>query len=119
MSKSNALVRNASFLMMATLISRVIGLLYRSPLNAIIGNVGLGYYGYANNVYLILLLISSYSIPMAVSKVISERHFFVCNSGCYAGIFSGAQYDDAYFHFSGAGTDCQCDCQCGSGMAVN
>lgn len=73
MSKSNALVRNASFLMMATLISRVIGLLYRSPLNAIIGNVGLGYYGYANNVYVILLLISSYSIPMAVSKVISER----------------------------------------------
>lgn len=73
MSKSNALVRNASFLMMATLISRVIGLLYRSPLNVIIGNVGLGYYGYANNVYVILLLISSYSIPMAVSKVISER----------------------------------------------
>lgn len=59
--------------MMATLISRVIGLLYRSPLNAILGNVGLGYYGYANNVYVILLLISSYSIPMAVSKVISER----------------------------------------------
>ncbi len=73
MSKSNVLVKNASFLMMATLISRVIGLLYRSPLNAILGNVGLGYYGYANNVYVILLLISSYSIPMAVSKVISER----------------------------------------------
>lgn len=73
MSKSNALVKNASFLMMATLISRIIGLLYRSPLNAILGNVGLGYYGYANNVYVILLLISSYSIPMAVSKVISER----------------------------------------------
>lgn len=73
MSKSNVLVKNASFLMMATLISRMIGLLYRSPLNAILGNVGLGYYGYANNVYVILLLISSYSIPMAVSKVISER----------------------------------------------
>lgn len=73
MSKSNALVKNASFLMMATLISRIIGLLYRSPLNAILGNEGLGYYGYANSVYVILLLISSYSIPMAVSKVISER----------------------------------------------
>lgn len=59
--------------MMATLISRIIGLLYRSPLSSILGNVGLGYYGYANNVYVILLLISSYSIPMAVSKVISER----------------------------------------------
>lgn len=72
-NKSNTLVKNASFLMMATLISRVIGLLYRSPLGSILGNVGLGYFGYANNVYVILLLISSYSIPMAVSKVISER----------------------------------------------
>lgn len=73
MSNKNAFMRNASFLMMATLISRVIGLLYRSPLGSIVGDVGLGYFGYANNVYVILLLISSYSIPMAVSKVISER----------------------------------------------
>lgn len=72
-NKSNALVKNASFLMMATLISRVIGLLYKSPLSTVVGNVGMGYYGYANNVYVILLLISSYSIPMAVSKVVSER----------------------------------------------
>ena len=68
MSKKNAFMKNASFLMMATLISRVIGLLYRSPLGSIVGDVGLGYFGYANNVYVILLLISSYSIPMAVSK---------------------------------------------------
>ncbi len=73
MSKKNTFVKNASFLMIATLISRVIGLLYRSPLGVIIGKEGLGYYGFANNVYVILLLISSYSIPMAVSKVISER----------------------------------------------
>jgi stage V sporulation protein B len=73
MSKSNTLVKNASFLMMATLISRIIGLLYKSPLGMVLGNVGLGYSGYANNVYVILLLISSYSIPMAVSKVVSER----------------------------------------------
>ncbi len=33
----------------------------------------MGYYGYASQVYVILLLISSYSIPMAVSKVVSER----------------------------------------------
>lgn len=71
--KGNVLVKNASFLMMATLVSRVIGLLYKSPLSTVVGNVGMGYYGYANNVYVILLLISSYSIPMAVSKVISER----------------------------------------------
>ena len=66
MGKKNAFMKNASFLMMATLISRVIGLLYRSPLGSIVGDVGLGYFGYANHVYVILLLISSYSIPMAV-----------------------------------------------------
>ena len=59
--------------MAATIISRVIGLLYRSPLGETIGNEGLGYYSTASNLYTILLLISSYSIPMAVSKIVSER----------------------------------------------
>lgn len=71
--KSNSLVKNASILMIATMISRVIGLLYRRPLGETLGDVGLGYYGYASDLYVILLLISSYSIPMAVSKVVSER----------------------------------------------
>ncbi|MGN8737304.1 putative polysaccharide biosynthesis protein [Bilifractor sp. HCP3S3_D3] len=69
---SNSLVKNASVLMIASIISRVIGLLYRRPLGSILGAVGLGYYGYASNLYSILLLISSYSIPMATSKIISE-----------------------------------------------
>lgn len=71
--QGDSLVRNASVLMIATIISRVIGLLYRSPLGSILGSVGLGYYGYASNLYTILLLISSYSIPMAVSKIVSEK----------------------------------------------
>ena len=97
MSEKNGLVKNASFLMMATLISRVIGLLYRSPLGVVLGTVGLGYYGYANNVYVILLLISAYSIPMAVSKVVSKCPeslswgVIICNdrgwSGCSGCLF--------------------------------
>ena len=73
MAKKNTLVRNASILMVATIVSRIIGLIYRRPLGEILGTVGLGYYGYASNLYSILLLISSYSIPMAVSKIVSER----------------------------------------------
>ncbi len=72
-NNKNTLVKNASILMIASLVSRVIGLLYRRPLGNILGSVGLGYYGYASNLYSILLLISSYSIPMAVSKIVSER----------------------------------------------
>ena len=71
--KNSNLVRNASVLMIASIVSRVIGLLYRRPLGEILGSVGLGYYGFASNLYSILLLISSYSIPMATSKIISEK----------------------------------------------
>lgn len=71
--KSNTLVKNASIMMVATILSRIIGLIYRSPLGTIVGSVGMGYYGYASNLYAILLLISSYSIPSALSKIVSER----------------------------------------------
>lgn len=72
-SKTGAVVKQASFLMIAGLLCRVIGLLYRSPLSEIIGETGAAYYTYANEWYSILLLISAYSIPSAVSKVMSER----------------------------------------------
>ena len=71
-SGKTSVLKNAAFLMAATLICRVIGLLYRSPLHNIIGNLGDGYYSYAFEWYNIILLLSSYSIPMAVSKVMAE-----------------------------------------------
>ena len=43
------------------------------PLNDIIGKQGNGYYTSAYNVYNILLILSSYSMPVAVSKMISSR----------------------------------------------
>ena len=71
--KGNSFVKQASILMVAGLIVRMIGLLYRSPMREIIGDLGNGYYGYAYTVYSILLLVSSYSIPMAISKLMAER----------------------------------------------
>ena len=70
---SKKVVRQAAFLMAAHLISSVIGLLYRSPLHSIMGSAGAGYYSYAYDWYTIILLIASYSIPSAVSKVMAER----------------------------------------------
>ena len=72
-NKTGAVIKQASFLMIAGLICRVIGLLYRSPLREVIGETGAGYYTFANEWYSILLLISAYSIPSAVSKVMAER----------------------------------------------
>ena len=59
--------------MIAAMISKVIGLLYKSPLSNIIGSLGMGYTSLAQNAYMILLMIASFSIPQAVSKLISER----------------------------------------------
>lgn len=71
-SNSNFLVQG-SILAMASIISRIIGLVYRIPLTKIIGDVGNDYYGCAFEIYNILLIISSYSLPLAVSKLVSAE----------------------------------------------
>lgn len=63
----------AGILAAASMIVRIIGLLYRAPLTAIIGDEGNGYYGYAYNIYTIILMVSSYSIPSAISKLIAQK----------------------------------------------
>lgn len=71
--KNNSFIRQAGILVIAGIVVKIIGTLYRSPLSAIIGDLGNGYYAPAFNTYLIILTISSYSIPTAVSKVVSQR----------------------------------------------
>lgn len=72
-SKKDRFIVQAGILAAAGIICRIIGLLYRSPLAAVIGDEGNGYYQAAYNVYTIILLISSYSIPSAISKVIAQK----------------------------------------------
>ncbi len=62
-----------SVLAIASIVSRVIGLLYRIPMTNIIGEYGNDYYSCAYEIYSMLLLISSYSLPMAMSKLVSTR----------------------------------------------
>ena len=74
--KDNTLVKNASFLMVAALISKIIGMIYKSPLSAMLGNESFGCFQFAQNAYFILLMIASFSIPQAVSKIMAERIAF-------------------------------------------
>ena len=67
----NNYLKQAGILAAAGIICRIIGILYRSPLTTIIGDEGNGYYTSAYNIYTIVLLLSSYSIPSAVSKIIA------------------------------------------------
>ncbi len=74
--KTNSFVLQAGILAAAGMVVKVIGLIYRSPLLSIIGLEGNNYYSAAINIYTIILLISSYSIPSAISKVIAQRLAF-------------------------------------------
>ena len=71
--RKNGFILQAGILAAAGIISRIIGLLYRGPLHSVIGDLGMGYYQTAFNYYTIILLISSYSIPSAISKVIAQK----------------------------------------------
>lgn len=62
-----------SILAAASIIAKLIGMVYRFPLTNILGNEGNSYYSTANEIYNIVLMISSFGLPLAVSKLVSER----------------------------------------------
>lgn len=67
------IIKQGSILAVASVVSRVIGMLYRSPMTAAIGDKGNGLYSFAFEIYSIALILSSYSMPLAVSKLLSAR----------------------------------------------
>ena len=93
----------SKFLMQGTILAaagiivRLIGLLYKIPMTRILGDEGIGYYNTAYEIYNIGLILSSYSLPLAVSKLIAQkqvkkryedsRKVFRC--GIALGVFTG------------------------------
>lgn len=71
--KETNFVVQGGILAAASILVRIIGIAYRVPMVNIIGDEGMGYYGTAYNVYNIALLLSSYSLPLAVSKMVATR----------------------------------------------
>lgn len=62
-----------SILAVAGIICRIIGFVYRIFMIDALDNDGLAYYSRAYNVYNIALIISSYGMPLAVSKLIATK----------------------------------------------
>lgn len=62
-----------SILAAAGILVRLIGLLYKIPMTRILGDEGIGYYNTAYEIYNIGLILSSYSLPLAVSKLIAGK----------------------------------------------
>ncbi|MCR5778353.1 MAG: polysaccharide biosynthesis protein [Lachnospiraceae bacterium] len=72
--KANNFIVQGGILAIAGVITRIIGMFYRIPVTNIIGDEGNGYYAAAYQIYNIMLLISSYSLPLAISKIVSVRY---------------------------------------------
>ena len=107
-NNGNNYLKQAGILAAAGIICRIIGILYRSPLTSIIGDEGNGYYTSAYNIYTTILLISSYSIPSAISKIIASKlalkqyrnaHRIFCCALLYVLVIGGAA---SLFTFFGA-----------------
>jgi len=71
-TKKQSFLHGTMLLAMATAIVKVIGALYKIPLNAIIGEQGFGYYSTAYEIYTVLLMISTAGLPVAMSRTISQ-----------------------------------------------
>ncbi len=62
----------ATILAAASILSKLIGMIYNIPFANMLGPVGNGYYGRAQTIYSFILLIATFSIPAAVSKIMAE-----------------------------------------------
>ena len=73
--KKTSFAGNVIMLMMANIIIKILGLVYRLAITNVkgFGDLGNGYYSAGYQVYAVLLIISSQGIPGAVSKLVSAK----------------------------------------------
>lgn len=57
----------------ANLIIKFTGLLFKIPMNYIMGDIGMGYYGSAYSIYTFFYMLSTAGLPVAVSILVSEK----------------------------------------------
>ena len=72
-SKSQSLLSGAFVLVIATVIVKVIGALFKIPLSMLIGEVGRGYFSTAYEIYTPLYSISMAGLPIAVSRLVAKE----------------------------------------------
>lgn len=65
-------LQGAAVLALATAIVKVIGAIYKIPLQSFIGTAGYSYFGKAYTIYDVLLMVSTTGLPVAMSRMISE-----------------------------------------------
>ena len=71
--KKQSLVKASVILGIAGIVTRFLGLFFRWPLIMLIGDEGVGYYQMSYPLYMFYVAMAS-GIPVAISKIISERN---------------------------------------------
>ena len=66
----NTLVKNASFLMIAALISKIIGMLYKSPLSNTLGNNSMGPVSYTHLAIFFIVFTFGSLFPLSYSEYV-------------------------------------------------
>ena len=69
-ARSQSLLSGAFILVVATVLVKVIGALFKIPLSMLIGEVGRGYFSTAYEIYTPLYSISMAGLPVAVSRLV-------------------------------------------------
>lgn len=72
--KTSNILKQGTILAAASIIVRMIGLLYRVPLNNLLKDDGVGIYSVAFQIYQVALIVSSYGLPLAVSKMVAAKN---------------------------------------------
>ena len=71
-SKQQNFLSGAIVLLVANALVKVIGALFKIPLNNMIGADGMGIFSVAYNLYTALFVLSTAGLPVAVSKMVAE-----------------------------------------------
>lgn len=70
--KKQKFLQGAAILTLGTVLVKVIGALYKIPMNRIIGNEGFGHFNVAYSIFNVLLTVSTAGLPIALSRMISQ-----------------------------------------------
>ena len=71
-SKKQNFLHGAALLALATVVVKIIGALYKLPLNSVIGPEGFAYFTTSYEIYFVFLMISTAGLPVAMSRMVSE-----------------------------------------------
>ena len=71
-SKKTSMLNGAMILMIAIVIVKIIGVLFKMPMTSMIGTVGRGYFNSAYEIYTPIFAVSMAGLPVAVSRMVAE-----------------------------------------------